>query len=138
MKKRAPVSSIMTKKLITITPKDSLYDAERLFNKHHIRHIPVVENGQLVGMLSHSDLLRISFSDLDENDDSVVPIIYDMYTIPQVMTKVPVFVEENDTIKEAAEILSKHSFHSLPVLDKGKLVGIITTTDLINYLLDQY
>src|SRR5699024_2579927 len=109
MKKRAPVSSIMTKKLITITPKDSLYDAERLFNRHHIRHIPVVGNGQLVGMLSHSDLLRISFSDLDENDDSVVSIIYDMYTIPQVMTKVPVFVEENDTIKEAAEILSKQS-----------------------------
>lgn len=138
MKKRVPVSEIMTKKVITLTPKDSLYDAEKLFNKHGIRHIPIVESEQIVGVISHSDLLRISFADLDENDDRVIPIIYDMYTIPQVMSRVPVTVEVTDTVKDAAEILARQSFHSLPVVDKGQLVGILTTTDLINYLLDQY
>src|SRR5699024_8241330 len=138
IKKRVPVSEIMTKKVVTLTPKDSLYDAEKQYKKHGIRHIPVVENDQIVGVISHSDLLRISFADLDENDDQVIPVIYDMYTIPQVMSRVPVTVEISDTIKEAAEILARQSFHSLPVVDKGKLVGILTTTDLINYLLDQY
>ncbi|MGB3344990.1 MAG: CBS domain-containing protein [Aequorivita sp.] len=138
MKQKVPVSEIMSKDLITLSPKQSLYEAEILFNRHNIRHIPVVENERLVGMISHTDLLRISFADLDENDEFVVPLIYEMFGIPDVMTRLPIFVEVDSTIKETAEILSRQSFHSLPVLDKGILVGIITTTDLINYLLAQY
>jgi acetoin utilization protein AcuB len=65
-------------------------------------------------------------------------LVYDMYTIPQVMTRIPVTVESDTSIKEVAEILSRQSFHSIPVVDQGKLVGIVTTTDLINYLLEQY
>lgn len=138
MKQKVPVSEIMSKDLITISPDQSLYIAEKLFSRHNIRHIPVVENERLVGMLSHTDLLRISFSGLDESDDSIVPVIYEMYSVPEIMTRVPIFVEVTTTIKEVAEILSRQSFHSLPVLDKGKLVGIVTTTDLIDYLLAQY
>lgn len=138
MKQDVPVSEIMSKKLITISTDQSLYEAEKLFNRHNIRHIPVVEKKHLVGMVSHTDLLRISFADFDETDESVLPVIYEMYTIPQLMTRVPVFVEVDTTIKETAEILARQSFHSLPVLDKGKLVGIVTTTDMINYLLAQY
>lgn len=138
MKQKVPVSEIMSKDLITLSSEQSLYEASKLFSRHHVRHIPVVENERLVGMVSHTDLLRISFSGLDESDDSIVPVIYEMYSVPEIMTRVPVFVESNTTIKEVAEILSRQSFHSLPVLDKGKLVGIVTTTDLINYLLAQY
>lgn|SRR5690554_85041 len=138
MKQKVPVSEIMSKDLITLSSEQSLYEASKLFSRHNVRHIPVVENERLVGMVSHTDLLRISFSGLDESDDSIVPVIYEMYSVPEIMTRVPVFVESNTTIKEVAEILSRQSFHSLPVLDKGKLVGIVTTTDLINYLLAQY
>lgn len=139
MKNNVPVSEIMSTKLITVKTDQSLYEAEKLFNRHSIRHIPVVDkNERLVGIISHTDLLRISFSDLDESDESIVPVIYEMYSIPQLMTRVPVFVEDNTSIKETAEILAQQSFHSIPVLDKGKLVGIVTTTDMINYLLDQY
>jgi len=138
MKQNVPVSEIMSKELITLSPKQSLYEAEKLFNRHHIRHIPVVENKRLVGMISHTDLLRLSFADLDESDEFSVPVIYEMFGIPDVMTRVPVFIEVDSTIKETAEILARQSFHSLPVLDNGILVGIVTTTDLINYLLAQY
>src|SRR5680860_977749 len=138
MKQKVLVSEIMSKNLITVSPKQSLYEAEKLFNRHNIRHIPVVENERLIGMISHTDLLRISYADLDESDELVVPMIYEMFSIPDIMTRVPVFVEVDSTIKETAEILSQQSFHSLPVLDKGILVGIVTTTDLINYLLAQY
>ena len=138
MKQKVLVSEIMSKTLITVSPNQSLYEAEKLFNRHNIRHIPVVENERLVGMISHTDLLRISYADLDESDELVVPVIYEMYSIPDIMTRVPVFVDVNSTIKETAEILARQSFHSLPVVDKGILVGIVTTTDLINYLLAQY
>lgn len=138
MKKRVPVSQIMTKELVLLNPTQSLYEAEKLFNKHSIRHIPVVEGERVVGVISRSDLLRISFSDLNENEESVESVVYDMYSLPQVMTRVPVTVESDTTVKEVAEILAKQSFHSIPVVDQGKLVGIVTTTDLINYLLKQY
>lgn len=138
MKQRVPVTEIMTKDLVKLDPTQSLYDAEKLFNKHSIRHIPVVEGDRVVGVISRSDLLRISFADLNENEETVDSVVYDMYTLPQVMTRVPVTVESDTTIKEVAEILSKQSFHSIPVVEQGKLVGIVTTTDLINYLLEQY
>ncbi len=61
-----------------------------------------------------------------------------MFTIEQVMAKNLVRVSSNTTIKEVAEILAKREFHALPVIDDGKLSGIVTTTDLINYLLEQF
>ena len=139
MKKRAPISEIMTKNVITLNLSDSLDQAELLFKKNNIRHIPVVQGDRIVGMLSYTDLLRISFADaVDENDNEVDTIVYNMFTIEQVMAKNLTSISTSTTIKEAAEILSKKEFHALPLVDDGKLMGIVTTTDLINYLLDQY
>lgn len=138
MKQHVPISQIMSRKLITLAPTQSLYEAERLFKKHKIRHIPVVESDRIIGIVSYSDLLRISFADMTDNEEEVTSVVYDMYTIPQIMAKAPLTVNSDATIKEVAEILSKQSFHSIPVLENDKLVGIVTTTDLIKYLLEQY
>lgn len=139
MKKRAPVSKIMTSDVITLNQKSSLETAEMLFKKHKIRHIPVVNGDVIIGMLSYTDLLRISFADaVDESEHEVDTVVYEMFTIEQVMAKNLISVNSTTTIKEVAEILSKKEFHALPVVDNGKLKGIVTTTDLINYLLDQY
>jgi len=139
MKKRTPISEIMTKKVVTLKHNDELETAERLFKKHHIRHIPVVKKDKVIGILSYTDLLRISFADaVDEDEDSVDTVVYNMFTIEQVMAKNLVSVSSNTTIKDVAELLAKREFHALPVLDDDKLVGIVTTTDLINYLIDQF
>ena len=137
MKNGMPVSKIMTKKLVTLTAKDDLVTAEKLFKKHHIRHIPVIEGRTIVGILSYTDLLRISFADaVDEHEEYVDSIVYNMFTIPQVMVSDVVSVASNTSIKDVARFLSKKEFHALPVVDNGNLVGIVTTTDLINYLLE--
>jgi CBS domain-containing protein len=139
MNKHTPVSAIMTKDVVVLRNNDNLETAELLFKTNHIRHIPVVKNGFIIGMLSYTYLLRISFADaVDEDDDFVDSIVYNMFTIEQVMAKNLVSVSSTATIKEVAEILSKKEFHALPVVDDKKLVGIVTTTDLINYLLDQF
>ena len=136
MKNGVPVSKIMTKNLVTLGLSDELVTAERLFKKHHIRHIPVVKGNKIKGMLSYTDLLRISFADaIDENEEYVDTIVYNMFSIPQVMVHDVVSVTSDTTIKEVAEILSKREFHALPVVDDGKLKGIVTTTDLIRYFL---
>ena len=139
MLRKAPVTTIMTQNVVTLKKKDSLETAEKLFKKHHIRHIPVVSGSTIIGMLSYTDLLRISFADSAfDDDDYVDSVVYNMFTIEQVMVKKIVSVKPSDSIKDVAEILSKSEFHALPVVDNNNLVGIVTTTDLINYLLKQF
>lgn len=139
MKKRVPVSKIMTSNLVLLNITDSLEKAEGLFKKHNIRHVPVVNNDKIVGMLSYTDLLRISYADAAyEDDDHVDTIVYNMFTLQQVMVKTVKCVQATDTVYDVAKILAKENFHALPIEENGKLVGIVTTTDLITYLLDQY
>ncbi len=139
MKQKVPVSTIMTKNVVKLNLSDDLTKAEMLFKKHHIRHIPVVYSNKIVGMLSYTDLLRISFADaIDDEEDVVDTTVYNMFTVEQVMAKKLVAISPDTTIKEAAEILAKKEFHALPVCEGELLVGIVTTTDLIKYLIDQY
>lgn len=139
MKKQVPVSTIMTKNVVKLNLTDDLTKAEMLFKKHHIRHIPVVNSNQIVGMLSYTDLLRISFVDaVDDADDVVDVTVYNMFTVEQVMAKKLVTVAPETTIRDVAKILSTREFHALPVVEGDLLVGIVTTTDIIKYLLEQY
>nr|WP_315251244.1 CBS domain-containing protein [uncultured Flavobacterium sp.] len=139
MRQHVPVSTIMTKDLVKLTIKDDLTKAESLFKHYKIRHIPVVNGATIIGILSYTDLLRISFADAVDDDEEIVDTtVYNMFTVEQVMAKKLVTISPDTTIKEAAEILAKKEFHALPVCEDHILVGIITTTDLIKYLINQY
>ena len=139
MRQHVPVSTIMTTNLVKLTIKDDLTKAESLFKHYKIRHIPVVNGATIIGMLSYTDLLRISFADAVDDDEEIVDTtVYNMFTVEQVMAKKLVTISPETTIKEAAEILAKKEFHALPVCEDHLLVGIITTTDLIKYLINQY
>lgn len=138
MKQHVPVSTIMSKNVVKITLTDNLTKAESLFKKHNIRHIPVVQGNKILGILSYTDLLRISFADAVDDEEVVDVTVYNMFTIEQVMSKNLVKVSPDTSIKETAEILASREFHALPVCEGDLLVGIVTTTDLIQYLIDQY
>ena len=139
MRQRAPVSTIMSTDIIALNRTDDLERAELLFKRHKIRHIPVVTGEVIIGMLSYTDLLRISFADaVDETETDIDTLVYNMFTIEQVMAKNITSVTSETSIKDVAKILASEEFHALPVVDDGILVGIVTTTDLINYLIDQY
>ena len=139
MKNRVPVSTIMTKEVVKLNITDDLTKAERLFKQHKIRHIPVVNGNKVIGILSYTDLLRISFVDAVDDDAEIVDAtVYNLFTVEQVMAKKLITITPETTIKETAEILSKKEFHALPVCEGDLLVGIVTTTDLIKYLIDQY
>ncbi|WP_298536024.1 CBS domain-containing protein [uncultured Algibacter sp.] len=139
MIRKAPISMIMTTPVITLKKYDNLETAEHLFKLHHIRHIPVVDGDVVIGMLSYTDLLRLSFADVDMNDDDMSDVmVYNMFSIEQVMNRNIVTVSSSNSIKEVAELLASKEFHALPVVDNNALVGIVTTTDLIKYLLKQF
>ncbi len=131
-----PVSTIMTKDLITVRAKDGLEKAEDLMTKHKIRHIPVVEGKKIIGMLSLNDILRISFADgAFREEEDISSSIYEMFSIANLMRTKLETVRSNQTIREVAEKFVQSEYHSLPVVDEDELVGVITTTDLIKYLL---
>ena len=110
-----------------------------LFKKHHIRHIPVVDGNKIIGKSSYNDLLRISFADVVDEDTEVLDTtVYNMFSVEQIMAKKLIIISPETTIREAAEILSHNEFHALPVCVGDLLVGIVTTTDLIKYLIDQH
>ncbi|MTG98433.1 MULTISPECIES: HPP family protein [Myroides] len=138
MKQRVPVSQIMAKVLIAVPSTKKISEVNQLFADYNIRHIPVVESEKLIGIISVNDILKIGYSNADMDKDALNDI-YDAYKLEDIMTKNPLVVTEDTIIKEVAELFSKQRFHSLPITDKaGKLVGIVTTTDLINYLIAQY
>jgi len=136
MKLSTPIADIMSTNLITVTCDNSLKDVELLMQKYHIRHIPVLKDNKLHGILSLTDLQRISFANAYNSEEKDVDyVIYDLLTLEQVMVKNPITVNKTDTIKKAGTILTKHEFHALPVVNGDYLVGIVTSTDLLKYLI---
>ena len=139
MKKRVPISDIMTTDVVTLTTNDDLVTAEETFKKNRIRHIPIVSGDNILGMLSYTDLMRISFADaIDDDEYEVDTMVYNMFRIEQVMVRDVVSVPPTATVREVAQFLAQKEFHALPVVDNGKLVGIVTTTDLIRFLIELY
>ena len=137
MKQRVPISAIMAKELIKVSTTEKISLVYQFFQEHPIRHIPVTEGEKLVGIISKNDIRKIPYAFTGVNEE-VVPAIFDNYELADMMTKNPISIAPTSTIKEAVEILSNESFHSLPVVDDGNLVGIVTSTDMLKYLLKQY
>lgn len=139
MKHNDPISKIMSRNVITVHHGDPLSKVRGLVREHGVHHIPIVNGDQLVGIIAWSDILRVSFGDAFQTDERTVDATLDhTMTLEQVMKKDPVTLAETGTVREAAEILAKSDFHSLPIVNGHKLVGMVTTTDLIKYLLDQF
>ena len=95
----------------------------------------MVSGEELVGVVTATDFLRVSFGEFGNQDAKGLDNILDhTYTISDLMVKDPVTLPAKSTIRDAARLLGSHTFHAAPVVDGEKLVGIVSSTDLINYL----
>jgi len=133
------VSEVMSTKLITVDKDQFLIDVKEIFETHHLRHIPVVSNDKLVGILSLLDFMRLTFG--DSNDAEALSInekLYKNVTVEKVMTENPMSLKPDATIKEAAALFDLNMFHSIPITENGELKGIITTIDVIHFLLKAF
>ena len=109
------VADVMTRQLVTIGPETSCEKAERLMEEHRVRHLPVVDAGRLVGMVTDRDARS-------RGGDAVA----------RIMTANPVTVTARMRVEHAARLMLEGHFGSLPVVDGGALVGIVTYTDLLH------
>ncbi|MCL7764431.1 CBS domain-containing protein [Polaribacter sp. Z014] len=134
MRRDEPISTIMATNLVTLNVDGDLVTAEKMFIEHKIKHIPVVRDKEIIGMLSYSDIQKVSESRLNEDGTSVNSFVNNTFTIKQVMDKNITAIPPYTSIKDAAELLTTKGFHALPVVEDSELVGIVTTRDLVKYL----
>lgn len=131
----APVSGLMSKKLQTVLPSDSLAAVHEIFKTHNIHHIPVVKGLNLVGLISKTDYLRAFHSSRLEDAVKAAQADAEMlakYRVEDLMTKHVVKVSDDDKIGVAAEIFLENYIHAVPVVNANQeLVGIITSYDVI-------
>lgn len=137
MDKALPISYIMTTKVISVSPDDTMDKVQDIFRKNEIHHVPVVDEGKVVGIISYSDYLKLlnTFTLFKtEQSERYNDAIMNSMLVKEVMTKQVAKLEMNDTVEIAAGFFRENLFHALPVVDKqGRLKGILTTYDLLNY-----
>jgi CBS domain-containing protein len=130
------VSEIMTRYLITVTPNTTLDKINALFEQHDFHHLPVVTGERLVGILSRTDLDRVSSCvDLfhSKANELYNEKLFKSLLAEEVMTPKAVVLAPDDSVGYAAILFARNTFHALPVVVGEKLVGMVTTFDLINY-----
>lgn len=139
MRRNEPVSNIMSSQMLTVHTAQKVSEVYELLTENNIRHVPVVNGNELVGLISSTDMMKLSLDAYGTPDSASTEYLDSQFSITDVMSTELNTVKSDDSIRTAAEKLSTGAQHSLPVVDAdGMLVGIVTTTDLINYLLDQY
>ncbi|MGI9543607.1 MAG: CBS domain-containing protein [Cyclobacteriaceae bacterium] len=136
MIKLDPISKIMSATLHTVGPDDNFLKVKEVFHRYPLRHVLVVENSKLLGMISRTDFMRITYgaSLSEKGEEEINELIYKTLTAKEAMTKNLVTARSDTSIEKAAKILTQNAVHALPVVDHGKLMGIVTTTDLLGYL----
>jgi len=119
------VKNWIRKNPITVTRSTLLHEANQLMKKYNIRHLPVMEDEELVGFITESDLRQFSF-----------PSMVEAIPVHQVMLTNPMKIDANASIESAAKIIHDNKIGGLPVMEKGKLVGVITASDLLSAFIE--
>jgi acetoin utilization protein AcuB len=118
-----PLSSIMTRHVITASPDDKLSVAREIFKENRVHHLPIVHGTKLLGILTTYDIFKL----VERNED------FDRINIGDVMTKHVATLEPEDKIGSAAELFLENLFHAVPIVKDGELKGIVTSFDVIKY-----
>ncbi|MCB1802199.1 MAG: CBS domain-containing protein [Gammaproteobacteria bacterium] len=126
----------MTRKLLTAAPEDGVRETFFRMREAGVRHLPVLDGAQLVGILSDRDLRRPDWVD-EAPDLSHEYRLEDDLAVSDLMTRNPVTVHTYDDLASACQVIIQHGFGALPVLDKGNhLVGILSKADLVRAFAD--
>lgn len=130
------VKNWMSKNVITVDADASMQIATMLMKMHHIRMLPVVEHGELVGIITDRDLKKASASDATSLEIHELLFLLTKIKVKEIMTKAPITVTPDWTIEETAELLLKHKISGVPVTGgKKALAGVITQTDVFRVLI---
>ncbi len=126
----------MTHPAITVAPQMSVRAAQQIMHDYHIRHLPVVDEHRLVGILSSGDIRRAGPSSATTLSVWEIRSLWEKVTVGDVMSRTPITVEPATSMLEVVRLMYQYRFNSLPVVDAvGHLVGILTEVDIYLLLL---
>ena len=130
------VKNWMSKPAITVDADASMHDAIKLLKDHNIKMLPVMEKGNLVGIVTDRDIKRASASDATSLEIHELLYLISKIKIREIMTKNPITVPQDYTVEETAEILLKHNISGVPVVDQfSDVIGTITQNDIFRILI---
>jgi len=132
------VSELMTRKLITVSPDDSVEKAVQLFRQRSVRHLLVLQGERLVGILSDRDLIH-AMEPLRAKQRKLLNVgglffLLEPVEVQEIMSRDVITIAPDLSIQDAAAFMVSSRFGALPVVANEKLVGIITETDLLRCL----
>jgi len=130
------VKSRMTSNPHTISPDATIADALELMRKNNIRRLPVVKNGELVGIITEREILEVSPSKATTLSIFELNYLLSKTKVSAVMTKDVITVSPDTLLEEAAVLMRDNRIGALPVLENNKLVGIITETNIFDAFID--
>jgi acetoin utilization protein AcuB len=136
MQAKRTVREIMSPNPVTVTPRNAIRTAINLMREGGYRRLPVVDRGRLVGIITDRDLRRAANSPFVVREQWYDNFILDHIEVGSCMTPNPLTVEPTASIAEAARLMRNHKIGGLPVVAEGQLVGIITETDLLDFLIE--
>ena len=120
------VGERMSRPVFSVSPDAPIHDVLAMFKKEHIRRAPVLSDGKLVGIISQGDLLNASPSPVTTLSIWEMNYLLSKVTIKRVMTRKVATVDVDTPIEEAARIMADKKIGGMPVLNNGKVVGMIT------------
>ena len=130
------VKNKMTANPFTISTDQTIPDAHEMMAKYGVRRLPVMKKDKLVGIVSKDDILRASPSKATTFSMGEITYLLAKTKISQIMTKNPVVISSNALLEEAAKLMRDNHVSFLPVVDEGKLVGIITESDIFDSFIE--
>lgn len=129
-----PVSMIMSRDLVIVAPEDPIHRIHDIFEENLFHHIPVVEQGRLVGIIAKTDYSKIRHMLATTwSGETICRDMYEDMCAGDIMTANPLKIGSEDSISLAADIIKRNAIHALPVVDHGQLIGIVTAHDLLTY-----
>ncbi len=132
------VRDLMTPKVFTLKPGDSLEALYELMNEKHVRHVPIVDReGDLVGLVTHRDLSRTVLGPQEGLPLSVQEDLLRRRRVREIMATEVDTIEPDEPLEEAAEMLLENKIGCLPVVEGEHLVGILTEADFVRYFLER-
>lgn len=126
------VRDVLTPNVISVSPKTTLPEAVRLMRERGIRHLPVVEDGKLVGIVSDRDLKRAMASPATSLEVHELTYLLNRLAVGEIMTRTVITIGAMFPVEEAARLMVMEKVSALPVTDADRLIGIVTETDVLD------
>jgi len=124
------IGDIVTKNPITVVGETSISEAKRIMRENNIRRLPVVDKGKLVGMVTERMILEVSPSPATSLSIHEIHYLIWKMKVKDIMIRDPIIISPETTFKDALLLCQEKRIWAFPVVDKGKLVGIVTESDL--------